>query len=202
MKNRLIVAAGIFVLTSAVLAGCTKTEPVAEVPEVSDVVSEIAESEIVSELESEVISEIVSEEPKIDPNEELTWQFLEVDEDWYKTYEGMGLKRDGKLYSLSDGIPLENWEMTGLCVRHGTCATPGGVGDKNRDRIISDDRFVIPYVTGEDDLAWYGKPVTTLTLIPMSFYGYTIPVFRNGDSIWIVKLSGYDSYDELTLINN
>ena len=189
-------------LVIVALVGCNENvEAISSVDDTQPVVLEP-----VSE-ESEPVPEVVSEpepepeEPEVDPNEELTWQFLEVDEEWYKTYEGMGLKRDGKLYSLSDGVPAENWEKTGLCVRHGEYGTSWSIGDKNKDCIIPDDRFVIPCVTKDDDLAWYGKPVTTLTLIPMSFYGYTIPILKDGGDLFISKNS-YDSYDELTCIKD
>lgn len=199
-KRLLIVFLSLLIVFSLGCAG--NVEAVSSVDDPQPVIIETPTPEPEPEPVSEVISEPEPEpEPEVDPNEELTWQFLEVDEEWYKTYEGMGLKRDGKLYSLSDGVPTENWEKTGLCVRHGNGGTPGGVGDKSKDHIISDDRFVIPCVSGEDDLAWYGKPVTTLTLIPMSFYGYTIPVLKGGSDLYIGKKS-YDSYDELTCIEN
>ena len=62
MRNRMIVLAGAFVLAASVLAGCSKTKPIVESPEVpSEVVSEVL-SEAVSEIEVAETSEVLESE--------------------------------------------------------------------------------------------------------------------------------------------
>lgn len=118
-------------------------------------------------------------EPQIDPNEQLTWDYLEVDEAWMKNYRGIGLRRDGKLYSLTDGVPKENSSKTTLGAVHNNNATSGGFGEEDSSWILNDDRYVIPVVSGTDDIGWYGESDGSIKLLPMEFYGYTIPMITN-----------------------
>lgn len=187
-------------------ASAITSENISSVDDPQPVITETSEKPSVVEPVSE---EPVSEpEPQVDPNEELTWQYLEVDEAWLKALDGvggMGLKRNGKLYGLTWGAPVENWKVTGLGLRDGKDGTIVCFADKTDEWIIDDDRFVIPCVKGDDDLAWYGKSVGSIKLIPMSFYGYTVPVLQDTDKCETLTVfdngkNELDSYDDLTMI--
>lgn len=182
-------------------ASAITSENISSVDDPQPVIIETSEKPSVVEPVSE---EPVSEpEPQVDPNEELTWQYLEVDEAWLKNYEGMGLKRDGKLYSLSDAVPVENWQETGIGNRDGEYGIPFAYGDITDDWIIEDDRFVIPCVNRNDDLAWYGKAVTSIKLVPMSLYGYTVPILQDTnkcETLTVVNNNSFNSVEELLVI--
>ncbi len=119
-------------------------------------------------------------EPQIDPNEQLTWDYLEVDEAWLKSYGGVGLKRDGKLYSLCDETMPESFNRTGMGFKIYEQSYIGACGDWGDDNLIMDDRFVIPCVNGSsDDVCWYGEAIDSLKLVPMHLKGYTVPVMQD-----------------------
>lgn len=121
-------------------------------------------------------------EPQIDPNEQLTWDYLEVDEAWLKSIGGaVGLTRDGKLYAVSDALQPGNYERTGVGFKDNEdglgfiCSR----GDSDGEQIIMDDRFIIPCVSAEDDLFWYGEAVSSIRLVPMDLPTYTVPIWRS-----------------------
>lgn len=185
------------------------SENISSVDDPQPVIIETSEKPSVVEPVSE---EPVSEpEPQIDPNEELTWKYLEVDEAWLKGFDGtggMGLKRNGKLYALTWGVPAENWKKTGIGIRddegYGSLVAYGDEGD---DNIIMDDCFVVPCVGGSDNVAWYGKSVTTIKLVPMTS-SYTVPILQDRDICESLTVFGdnireFDSYDgDLLMIYN
>lgn len=197
-------------LVIVALVGCNENvEAISSVDDTQPVVLEP-----VSE-ESEPVPEVVSEpepepeEPEVDPNIELSYGYLEVSEEWLKAFDGgtggMGLKRDGKLYDLTWAVPAENRDKYGIGNIDSGDASPIYLGDYGDEWVINDDRFVFPSVNGDDDLAWYGKPIMTVTLIPMRLYGYTVPILQDTDKC--ETLTVYDngkressSYEDLTVI--
>ena len=188
MKKKSLLVVVSAACISVMLAACTgdvsaEVEP-AEEQEI--IIAEVqpeagAEEVIEPEVEPEVEEE-VPEEPEVDPNVELTMEYLEVSEDWLKDYEGVGLKRDGKLYCLADGVPAENWDNTNMSLVNGDNSAVNARGDSGYDIILMDDRFVIPSVTVDDDVAWYGESIASITFIPMEFYGYTTNILLDTDT--------------------
>lgn len=157
------------------------------------------------DAEPEPISE--PQVPEVDPNEELTWKFLEVSEEWLKEVYGIGLKRDGHLYSISDIVSPGNWEETGMGYKNPD--SEGFIcsrGDKGDEWIIVDDRFIIPCVSGKDDLAFYGEPTPSIKLVPMGNPTYTVPIWQDTDvckalTVFDGDKRSFKSYDDdLTMI--
>ena len=120
-------------------------------------------------------------------------------------YDTLGLERDGKYYSLCYAVPKENWEKYKIGNRDGEYGVPFAYGDIADEWVIEDDRFVIPHISAQDKIAWYGPSETKITLNPVEFYGYTVPILQDTDKCESLTVfdngkNEFDSVEELTVI--